>query len=302
MGLTGAPEPLFILCPPRSYSSVISGIIGQHPQCYGLPELNLLIGDTLGEVWNHPSFYMRTYGRDGLLRTLAHLHEGAQTPDSVSHAREWAERHADWPVKTVFDHLQELVGPRILVEKSPLFVHQQEFMERLLRIFPKANLLHLTRHPRGMGTSLVSYLEKQGRGRMLRNNAARDPEETWRQSHERIVVSTEALPPGQCMRLKGESFLGRLDVYLPQVCEWLDIRRDEEALAAMLHPEDSPYASPGPRGALRGNDPNFLENPELDLDRLVRIAEPSLAGELSWRPGEGFGEPTIKLARELGYS
>ena len=293
------PEPLFILCPPRSYSSVVSGIIGQHPQCYGLPELNLLAGDTLGEVWGHPSLYMRSFGRDGLLRVLAQLHEGDQTPDTVAHAREWVERHADWPVSTVFNYLQHLVGPKILVEKSPFFVHQQEFMERLRRTFPKANLLHLVRHPRTMGASVIGLLS---RGRMAGNTATRDPEHIWLQSHERIVETTAGLPIGQCMRIKGETLLRNLDVFLPQICLWLGIRKDEEAMAAMLRPEDSPYASSGPRGAPRGNDPNFLENPRLDFERLARIEEPSLAGELSWRPGQGFKPATVKLARQLGYS
>jgi hypothetical protein len=296
------PEPLFILCPPRSYSSVISGIIGQHPQCYGLPELNLMVADTLGEVWNHASMYMRTFGRDGLLRTIAELHERTQTADSVVRARDWIEQRADWSTKAVFDHIQELAGPRILVEKSPLFVHQKSFMDRLLGMFPNANLLHLTRHPRSMGASVVAQLEKQGRGRMLRNNVARDPEEVWLQTHQRVLASTEGLPVGQCMRLKGEAFLAQLDTYLPQVCDWLGIRRDDEALAAMLHPEDSPYAAPGPRGAPRGNDPNFLEEPQLDFERVLRIKEPLLTGELSWRPGGEFGEATVKLAKQLGYS
>jgi hypothetical protein len=189
-----------------------------------------------------------------------------------------------------------------LVEKSPLFVSHQGFIERLLATFPNANLLHLTRHPRSMGASVVAHLEKQGRGRMLRNNIARDPEEIWLQTHQRVLLSTAGLPAGQCMRLKGEAFLAKLDVYLPQICDWLGIRRDDDALAAMLHPEDSPYAAPGPQGAQRGNDPNFLENPQLDFERLLGIEEPLLAGELSWRSGEGFGDATFKLAKQLGYS
>jgi hypothetical protein len=39
-------RPLFILAPPRSFTSVICGMIGQHPQMYGLPEVNLFAGET----------------------------------------------------------------------------------------------------------------------------------------------------------------------------------------------------------------------------------------------------------------
>jgi hypothetical protein len=81
----------------------------------------------------------------------------------------------------------------------------------------------------------------------------------------------------------------------------LGIRQDGEALETMMHPERSPYARPGPRGATRGNDPNFLENPKLDHDRLARIREPLLEGDLSWRAG-AFDRNVVRLAKQLGYS
>ena len=148
------PEPLFVLCPPRSYSSLVCGLLGVHPDCYGLPELNLFLGDTLGEGWQSYPVLRRFVGRDGLLRALAQLHEGAQTNDTVAHANEWIEQHSDWPSRKIFDHIQELVGDRILVEKSPIFTRDREYLERMLRIFPKASILHLIRHPRGMGELL----------------------------------------------------------------------------------------------------------------------------------------------------
>ncbi len=296
------PEPLFVLCPPRSYSSIVCGIIGQHPDCYGLPELNLFLGDTLGEAWHKYPVLKLFMGRDGLLRTLAQLHEGAQTADTVGHAQEWVTRHSDWPVRKVFDHIQELVGDRILVEKSPMFAREREYIERLLHVFPKASILHLIRHPRGMGESFINLRsEYELLNRATENSAARDPELVWRATHEQIVTMTEDLPLGQCMRIKGEALLSDLENYLPQICEWLEIRSDADAINAMMHPENSPYASEGPAGAPRGNDPNFLTNPAIDRARLAKLKEPSLVGELDWRPGEIFTPETCKLAKQLGY-
>lgn len=297
------PEPLFILCPPRSFSSIVCGIIGQHPQCYGLPELNLFLGEDLGELWNGVPAFMGSFGRDGMLRAIAQLHEGEQTADSIMRAQEWVIEHGNWPVRTVFDHIQELAGPKVLVEKSPSTVVKQEYIDRMLRNFPKANLIHLTRHPRGTAESVLSLRAgHQNLNRIVGNIAGLDPERIWRISHERVIAATESLPVGQCMRLKGEALLANLDVYLPQICEWLGLRQDPEAIEAMMHPEQSPYACPGPPGAARGNDPNFLENPHLDPARLAGIKEPCLAGELSWRAGEVFDKTTIKFARQLGYS
>jgi hypothetical protein len=297
------PEPLIILCPPRSYSSIVCGIIGQHPDCYGLPELNLFVADTLGQAWHGTIGFMGNFGRDGLVRVLAQLHDGEQNPDTVRRAKEWIRQHPDWPVRQVFDHIQELVGKRILVEKSPSTVFRREFLDRMLRTFPAANMLHLIRHPRGTAESVMGLRANfGGLNRLVGNLKSRDPERVWLSTHNMIVAATEKLALGQCVRLKGEAFLANLDIYLPQICEWLDIRHDAEALEAMLHPERSPYAKSGPQGASGGNDPNFLADPKLDRKRLSKLKEHLLPGELSWRPGQQFEPATVKLAKQLGYS
>ena len=38
--------PLFIVAPGRTYTSLIATMLGQHPQTFGLPELNLNAFDT----------------------------------------------------------------------------------------------------------------------------------------------------------------------------------------------------------------------------------------------------------------
>ena len=38
-------QPLFILAPPRSFTTVTSAMIGQHPEMYGLPETNLFVAE-----------------------------------------------------------------------------------------------------------------------------------------------------------------------------------------------------------------------------------------------------------------
>lgn len=298
------PEPLFILCPPRSYSSIVCGMLGQHPQCYGLPELNLFLADTLGEAW-YGSMFMRSIGKHGLLRSLAELHEVEQTEDSIIRAQEWVDARLHWTIPQVFDHLQECVGDRILIDKSPSTLFRRDALARLLTSFPDASLLHLTRHPRGTGDSVIALREQsaglKNLNRLAGESERNDPERMWRLSHELVLAMTEHLPLGQYMRLKGEWLMSNLDLYLPQICEWLGIRCDATAIEAMMHPEFSPYAHKGPRNAPLGNDPNFLENPALDHARLARLKEPTLAGELSWRPGGTFDPRTVKLAKQLGY-
>lgn len=52
----------------------------------------------------------------------------------------------------MFHYLAERVAPRQLVDKSPT-QGKPENLVRLQRMFPHANFLHLTRHPRSTGNS-----------------------------------------------------------------------------------------------------------------------------------------------------
>lgn len=87
--------PLFIIAPPRSYTSVIGGMLGQHPQAYGLPEVNLSHGETLGDMWDSVPG-AANFGTAGLLRLLAQIHEGIQTEEAVVRARQWVLRRPHW--------------------------------------------------------------------------------------------------------------------------------------------------------------------------------------------------------------
>jgi hypothetical protein len=289
------PEPVFILSAPRSFSSIVCGIIGQHPECYGLPELNLFLADDLGSLWWGP-LALIPIGKHGLLRALAQLHDGEQTEDTISSAHKWVIEHSSWSPRQVFSHLQDLIGPKVPVEKSPATVFRQKYMDRLVRLYPNARFIHLTRHPRGTAESMLRLRK------VYEQNGMPDPERIWTRSNEIIIKATGDLPNGQCMRLQGEEFLQNLDHFLPQLCEWMGVRGDAEAIKAMMHPERSPYACPGPRGAPLGNDVNFLNSPALDRSRLARAELPALAGQLSWRKGESFGKATLSVARQFGYS
>mgnify|MGYP006327808131 CR=1 FL=1 len=58
--------PVFLLAPPRSYTSLINAMLGQHPQCFGLPELCLFNVETLVELWV----------RDNVRRTITYYSMG----------------------------------------------------------------------------------------------------------------------------------------------------------------------------------------------------------------------------------
>lgn len=295
-GERGDRAPLIILCPPRSFSSVVCGMLGQHPQLYGLPEVNLFTADRLAGVLE--AHRTRPHGLHGLLRALAQLHEGIQHEDSVERAREWVERRKHWSSRQVFDHICELTHPRIPVDKSPRTVMRTEFMQRAAKIFADASYLHLTRHPRSTCVSTLSLLERNEEWGGTAKAGRIDPERIWYSAHQNIMNFSNKLREGQSMRLKGEVLLSDPMCFLPQIAEWLGLRKDAQAIEAMLQPEQSPFACFGPDNAKYGNDPNYLNDPVL---RLVKVREPNLDEPLEWAQDRSFLPATRKLAKLFGY-
>lgn len=298
---------VLILCPPRSYSSVICAMLGRHPELYGFPELALFVGDTLQDLLDfhaaHRSgLWTAADCSPGLLRALAQLLDGAQTPETVARARAWVEARRHWTTGRVCDFLLERVRPRLGIDKSPLTTLFPEFLNRAFDLYPGARFLHLTRHP---VTSHAS-LRTQYRGRLWRVHPGWDEAQVarffarlWCSAHRAILDLTRQLPPRQTMRIRGEDVLGDPDRELARVARWLGLRDDAEALAAMRHPERSPYAHFGPAAARGANDPKFLGAPRL------RPAAPPPAGIVvppDWGLDPALEAEITDLAAQLGYA
>ncbi len=276
--------PLIILCPPRSFSSVVSTIIGEHPQLYGFPELHLFTADTVEEMICHEAKSNRP-APAGLLRTLAQEHDGVQTTRTILRAIAWLNERRDWSTKILFDYLLDLVSPRIGVEKSPNTSRNSRFLERAYKSYPNAYFLHLVRHPVSARKSIQEFFQER-RGSKLAGT--KNPLETaidslllWYNMHTNIMAFTNTLPPGQSMRIKGEDLLSEPDIYLPQISEWMGLTFNTDILNKMLHPENSPYACVGPTPAHGGNDPKFMRSPSM---RHGRVKEPSLEKFFSDHP------------------
>ena len=127
-----------------------------------------------------------------------------------------------------------------------------------------------------------------------------DPQIVWHDYHRNILDVIDPIPNQQKIRIRGEDLLSRPDDHLRKLAGWLGLRSDRRAIQEMKHPERSPFACYGPRGARFGNDPSFLKSPTL---RPYREKRQDLEGPLSWRPdGAGFSTRVKRLARQFGYS
>lgn len=118
----GRFSPVLVLAPARSNSSVVTAMLGQHPELCVFPELALFRKDTVAELLTDPPGWRgepAPHRLAGVYRALAEHHDCAQTSDTVAAAAAWVEARSTWNVADLLDHLLELAVPRTGVEKSP---------------------------------------------------------------------------------------------------------------------------------------------------------------------------------------
>jgi hypothetical protein len=291
-------QPLFILTCMRSYSSLVSSMLGQHPALYALPEVNPFIDTRLGTAIDLLQM-VRKRTLDGLYRAVAELEYGAQTEQGLARARRFLAERRDWSPTDLMGWFAARAAPAMLVEKSPSTVLQPDRIACAIALFPEARFLHLYRHPVAT-TASIAKITGHGKGFGPGARASgRDPELLWLRINSAILDAAPRIAPGRFMAIRGEDLLTDPDRYLAQICEWLDIPATPADLAAMRHPEASPYARVGPESAPFGNDPAFLRNP-VYAPRAIEM--PALDTPLDWTEGGRRPAPaTVALALQLGY-
>jgi hypothetical protein len=177
--------------------------------------------------------------------------------------------------------------------------------------------MHLVRHPRGYGTSVLEYLRlheeaglipAQGHWllRMITQSERSDgvdppgdPQHAWYKLNKTVCEFLESVSPENKLQVRGEDMLSEPDTWIRKITTWMQLRGDDDAVEATKHPERSPYARFGPQNAMFGMDYLFLKDPIL---RPNRARPHSLDGPLPWRTdGAGFAPYVIDLARRFGY-
>lgn len=299
-----AGAPIFVLAAPRSHSALIGAMLGCNPAAFGVAELNLFVADTLEDAWVEMAV-CRQGQMHGLLRTVAQLFAGEQSLAAVAMARRWMMRRLHWPSARVFEEICARAAPFRVVEKSRAHLRDPECLARTAEACPEACYVHIVRHPRAQGLAMAEGGEDDAALVMpvldlLVQNDTPKPDELWAAIELRIASFLATIPPERQMRIRAEDVIAAPETQLAAIAAALGLPADKNAVAAMLHPEASPFAAIGPLGANFGDDPDFLRRPSVPS----RPAEAtSLEGPLPWRPGgAGFADAIAERARGLGYS
>lgn len=301
-GSTRRPrDPVFILTPPRSYSTVSLAMLAGHPQLYGFPEMLLFTAPTVGEILagagpRPANEAWVKFGNVGIARAVAEVHEGRQSSDAVERAMDWLRAHSDWESVALMNYLLRRVHPKTGLEKSPDTVGSEKALNTCLQAYPTSKYLHLTRHPVSTVRSMQKHwavLFPQEMPPRVRTNMCLM---NWYTCHLRIVKALHNLPGDQWMRVRAEDLLRAPQVWLPPLLDWLSLGHDNLTIQLMMQTDKWRFA--GYRdGATGGGDYSFLRDPAL---RPVAAPSAELISA-SWDITDEVRRRITVLARYLGY-
>ncbi len=264
-GAQDGASPIFVLAAPFTGGAMVGAMIGCNPAAFGVAELNLFVADTLEDAWldmaRHKQGQMH-----GLLRTVAQLVAGEQSLAAVSMARRWVMRRMHWPVSRVFNEIRARAAPFRVVEKSRAHLRSPEHLKRIAEACPDAHYVRLVGDVRTKGSAVLGGGDEELAlfrpvAGPARKKPELDPDRVRREVEKRIAAFLATVPAERQVELPVEELFARPEARLGELCAALALPADEAAVAAMLHPESSPFACIGPVGANLGDDPHFLRAP-----------------------------------------
>lgn len=266
----------FILSSARSGSTLLRVMLAGHPLLFCPPELHLLGYDTLQQ--RHEQLKSEHFGR-GLQRALMELRrcDAVQAQHEVE-----MMTAAGATIKDVYAVLQDLAGPRLIVDKSPDYAADVGILRMADDLFSSSYFLVLTRHPQAVIESYVRNRIGAVAGRQW-TNPYEQAEHHWRTYYQNILdfLDEDRRP---AIFVCYEELASRPEQVMRQICASLGI----EFNAAVL----DPYR--GARMIDGAGDPNFHEHDSIDPARID-----------AWRGGEGaiaLQSQTCRLAERLGYT
>ena len=287
------PEAVFVLSPPRSGTTLLRVLLGGHPRLFAPPELELLSFRTLAE--RAAAFSGRdAFWLEGAIRAVMEI-RGCDA-DEARWEIEAREREG-WSTRRFYREMQremqEALGDRRLVDKTPSYALDPAVLERAEREFAGARYLHLVRHPGGMIRSFEEARLDQIFFRYAHGFGRRELAELiWTLSHRNILAFLAGVPPERQHRVVFEELTRDPRRVLEGICSFLGLD---------LHPD---MLDPYREGGRRMTDGLHAESRMLGDVKFHRhrAIDPGVADR--WRADldpDVLGEPTRELARAFGY-
>ncbi|HLM54816.1 MAG TPA: amino acid adenylation domain-containing protein [Pyrinomonadaceae bacterium] len=283
------PRAVFVLSPPRSGSTLLRVMLAGHPLLFAPPELELLSFDTLRE--RRAAFSgANSFWLEGLVRAVMEL-KGCDAAEAKRVMEDLEARGLT--TKECCRLLQEWLGERTLVDKTPSYAFDPSALAKAEEDFDAPLYVHLIRHPFGMIRSFEEARMEQIFFRHEHPFTRRELAElTWLVSHQNIARFLERVPRERQHRVRFEELLDTPEAVLRELCRFLGI----EFAAEMC----SPYQDRG----RRMTDGVHAESRMLGDVKFHRHAGIDASVGARWRGQRGqddLAAETWEMAAALGY-
>jgi len=284
-------QAIFVLAPPRSGTTLLRVLLGGHPRLFAPPELELMPFNTLKEraqtYTGRDSFWM-----EGTIRALM---EASNMDATAGKLAMEAFEEADLSVKDFYGELQQLIGDKILVDKSPSYVLHRSILDRIEDTFEDPLYIHLHRHPLGMVHSFEEAKLHQIFFRYRHTFAPRELAELiWLQSHANIEAFLGSVPQNRHTRISFEDMTGDPENQMERLCSFIGIPYDPQMLSLYNEQDKKRRMTDGLHAESRMlGDVKFHTHKKIDPNASERWRE---------RYSEDIlGDPTRMVAANLGY-
>ncbi|HKG13541.1 MAG TPA: amino acid adenylation domain-containing protein, partial [Pyrinomonadaceae bacterium] len=283
------PPAVFILSPPRSGSTLLRVMLAGHPALFAPPELELLSFDTLAErrsaLAGKYAFWL-----EGTIRAVMEI-KGC----GVEEARELMEEYEarGLSVPQFYRLMQEWIGGRRLVDKTPSYALDKEVLRRAETCFDDALYIHLLRHPFGMIRSFEEARLEQVFFRYEHPFSRRELAELiWLVSQQNIGEFLAEVPARRQYQLRFEELVSRPAGALEGLCDFLGLEFQAEMAEPYRRKEQKMTDGIHPLSQMLG-DVKFHQHTQVDAGVADR-----------WKAGaadDPLGETTWAVAEDLGY-
>ncbi len=281
------PPAVFIISPPRSGSTLLRVMLAGHPQLFAPPELDLLSFATMSE--RRRAFRGRyEFWLEGAIKAVSEA-RGI----SVAEAEQLLSQYEaqDMSTRQFYALLQEWIGERLLVDKTPVYALNLDVLQRAEIDFENALYIHLVRNPYATIYSFVEARLDNLFCRFEHPYSRRELAElTWIVSHQNILHFLADIPDSRQHRIYYEDMVRHPQEEMQRLSDFLGITYHPDMTRPYLGDRMTSGLKPGMQMV---GDFKFYLHKGIDANAANRWRKRHIGNFLS-----GVG---VELARSLGY-
>ena len=281
------PSAIFILCPPRSGSTLLRVMLAGHPNLFAPPELQLLPFRTLRE--RRAAFSGRNnFWLQGAVRAIMEA-KGCTAEKAQGIMNACEERELS--TQEFYARMQEWIGARRLVDKTTRYALDVDTLKRAEVYFERPLYIHLLRHPCGMIRSFDEARMDQIFEYEHPFSVTELAELIWLISHENIMEFLRGIPKDRQRRVRFEHLVGQPEEVVHELCAFLGVDFHPDVLRPYEHQEkrmtDDLHGLPRMLGDL-----SFHQHQKIDANVAERWKENGserMLGDITWRVAGSLG-------------